>query len=72
YKGNFYSLPGGTYNGRGCKVLPEYKDGCIILFNSQQVELCRHMMNTGRGEKIINNDHLPLTLSRHEDLKLIS
>jgi hypothetical protein len=57
YKGNFYSLPSGTYKGRGCRVLLEYKDGCIILFNSDQEELCRHLVITGRGEKIINNDH---------------
>lgn len=57
YKGNFYSLPAGTYKGRGSKVLLEKQSTCIILYDLQHRELCRHLVSAGRGEKIINNDH---------------
>ena len=57
YKGNFYSLPGGTYKGRGSKVLLEKEGSSIVLYDLRRLELCRHLVCTGRGEKIINNDH---------------
>jgi hypothetical protein len=57
YRGNFYSLPAGTYQGRGSKVLLEKQGYWIVLYNLQQEELCRHLVSTGRGEKVINNHH---------------
>jgi hypothetical protein len=57
YKGNFYSLPGGTYKGRGSKVLLEKQGTCIVIYDLGHKELCRHLVSTGRGGKIINNDH---------------
>jgi hypothetical protein len=57
YKGNFYSLPAGTYQGRDSKVLLEKQGTCIVLYDLQHRELCRHLVSAGRGEKIINNDH---------------
>jgi transposase len=57
YKGNFYSLPHGTYQGRGSQVLLERMEDCIVLYNLQQHEICRHQVSAGNGEKIINNDH---------------
>jgi hypothetical protein len=57
YKGNFYSLPSGTYKGRGSKVLLEKEGSSIVLYDLRHLELCRHLVCTARGEKIINNDH---------------
>lgn len=57
YKGNFYSLPSGTYKGRGSQVLLEKQGTCIVLYNLEHEEICRHLVSTGSGEKIINNDH---------------
>src|SRR5690606_10309725 len=52
-----YSLPYDTYKGRGTKVALMQQDGSLIIFDSQQQELCRHTICTGVGQKIINNDH---------------
>lgn len=57
YKGNFYSLPSGTYRGRGSQVLLEKQGSCIVIYSLEQQELCRHLASSGSGEKIINNDH---------------
>ena len=57
YKGNFYSLPYGTYQGRGSKVLLEKADNCLVVYNLKNHELCRHLVRSGSGEKIINNNH---------------
>lgn len=57
YKGNFYSLPAGTYQGRGSEVLLEKQGVWIIVYTQDHAELCRHLVSSGRGEKIINNHH---------------
>jgi hypothetical protein len=57
YKGNFYSLPAGTYQGRGSKVLLDRQGAHIIIFNLDHHELCRHLVSSSRGERIINNHH---------------
>ena len=57
YKGNFYSLPCGTYQGRGSQVLLERQGDQVVLYSLEKLELCRHKVHTGSGEKIINNDH---------------
>jgi hypothetical protein len=57
YRGNFYSLPTGIYKGRGTKVLLEKQGECLVIYDLQQQELCRHTISLSRGEKIINNNH---------------
>ncbi|WP_315814078.1 IS21 family transposase [Paraflavitalea speifideaquila] len=57
YKGNFYSLPSSTYQGRGSQVLLARQGTCIVVYNLEHQELCRHLISSGSGEKIINNDH---------------
>lgn len=57
YKGNFYSLPCGTYQGRGSQVLLEKQGTCIVIYTLEHQELCRHLVSSGSGEKIINNNH---------------
>ncbi|MGB6116140.1 MAG: hypothetical protein WBF97_13775, partial [Comamonas sp.] len=57
YKGNFYSLPCGTYQGRGSQVLLERQGDHLVLYSPDRRELCRHPVSSGSGEKIINNDH---------------
>lgn len=57
YKGNLYSLPLGTYKGKGATVTLQATNGELIIFNENQEELCRHKVAAGRGQKIINTDH---------------
>lgn len=57
YRGNFYSLPYDTYQGRGTKVLLNVQDNDLVISNLEQQQLRRHELCSGVGQKIINNDH---------------
>ena len=58
YKSNLYSLPLGSYKGRGTLVSVFLDtDALIILNESGQVEICRHKKSSGKGLKILNSDH---------------
>ena len=57
WKGCFYSLPAGTYKGRGCKVAVITENGCIIISDLQGKEICRHTIAVGKGQKVTNTDH---------------
>ncbi|GAC1661745.1 MAG: IS21-like element ISBf2 family transposase [Flavisolibacter sp.] len=57
YKSNLYSLPLGTYKGRGSMVALCTEQDELILSSQENEELCRHKINNGRGLKIINTDH---------------
>jgi transposase len=57
FKGNYYSLPMGTYQGKGSQVALATDTGTISFFNTQQALICIHNINTGKGQRIINNDH---------------
>jgi transposase len=58
YKGNFYSLPLGTYQGKGTKVVLSTHDGQLIIGNEAgKAEICRHMLAIGSGKKVVNTDH---------------
>jgi hypothetical protein len=58
FKGNLYSLPLGTYQGRGSAVCLQVDgDLLIVLDDKGQGELCRHRVATGKGQKILNSDH---------------
>ena len=58
YKGNFYSLPLGTYQGKGSKVALSIDQGYLIVTDEAgKQELCRHRLAIGSGKKVINTDH---------------
>ena len=57
WKGCFYSVPSGTYTGRGCKVTVYAENGSVIISDLQGKELCRHIMAVGKGQKVTNTDH---------------
>ena len=57
WKGNFYSLPLGTYKGRGSTVMVQAEGDCLLLSSLEGVELCRHAISTAKGQKIKNTDH---------------
>ena len=64
WKGCFYSVPAGTYKGRGCKVAVHTENGCIIISDLptgqaglQGKEICRHTIALSKGQKVINTDH---------------
>lgn len=57
WKGNLYSLPLGTYTGRGSQVTVQAQQEELIIFQVEGLELCRHKIASGKGLKIINTDH---------------
>ena len=57
FKGNFYSLPLGTYKGKGSRVSLKAEEGQLLFFDEQGVLLCTHQLSISKGHKIINNDH---------------
>ena len=58
WKGNLYSLPLGTYSGRGCLVAVRAEQDELVIYDHQgNQELCRHKIAIGRGIKVINTDH---------------
>ena len=57
YKSNLYSLPLGTYKGRGTLVAVAVNQGELIISGKDEVELCSHKIASGQGIKIINTDH---------------
>lgn len=58
WKGNFYSVPYGTYRGRGsCLVAREENNELIMLMPESLAELCRHKIPQEKGLKVIKSDH---------------
>lgn len=57
WRGNFYSLPLGTYKGRGTCVLVGMDDKELVIQDMSKEELCRHICSPLRGQKILQTDH---------------
>lgn len=57
WKSNLYSVPLGTYKGRGTVLTMILAEGYIVLSDLQSQEICRHLVAPGTGKKIKNNDH---------------
>jgi hypothetical protein len=57
YKSNLYSLPIGTYKGKGTKVLLKITLDQLVLLNEKQEEICRHEICRLKGQKILSRDH---------------
>lgn len=56
YKGNFYSVPQGTYK-KGARVRLALIDQQLHILDEQGVLLCKHLIPEGKGNSIINNNH---------------
>jgi len=57
FRGNFYSLPLGTYTGKSTKILLEAKDGKLYLYNADNQLITAHDIHYGKGEQIRNSGH---------------
>lgn len=57
WKSNFYSLPLGTYQGRGTQVAVHVQQDKLMICGTEGNELCQHQIPSGKGLKIINTDH---------------
>ncbi|WP_134091299.1 IS21 family transposase [Olivibacter sp. XZL3] len=57
WKSNLYSLPLGTYKGRGTQVAVRNEENHLVITDTGNRELCRHIVFLGTGKKIINSNH---------------
>jgi len=58
YKGNFYTVPQGTYKRSETYVMVRLNDDAIHVYDNSEKFLCRHVMQQEtRGNTIINTDH---------------
>lgn len=68
YKSNFYSLPQGTYRGRGSQILLKQTDQTLGFYSLEQTLICTHELASGKGKTIINTNHRRDTSKRLEEL----
>ena len=62
YGANFYTLPKGTYKGRGTEVYVEEKDGMLHIYDRESGKtIYVHTIWTGRGKTVSNANHLRTT-----------
>jgi hypothetical protein len=57
WKSNLYSLPLGTYKGRGSVVAVGTENDHLVLCKADGSEICRHLIAVGKGQRIKNTDH---------------
>lgn len=57
FKSNLYSLPLGTYAGRGTQVLVSMVDDTLQITSTTGAVICKHRLASGRGLKVFNTDH---------------
>lgn len=57
WHGNFYSVPFGTYQGKGSEVVVRQEQDKLIVMDAELGELCKHTIPTEKGTKVIKSDH---------------
>ena len=57
YKGNFYSLPLGTYGGPGTTVSVCESEGVMTVFDTSGELIAEHAISVGRGVFVRNSGH---------------
>ncbi len=57
YKGNTYSLPIGTYKNENSRVNIKETDGKLIVQDENELIIAVHLIPSGKGHTIINNNH---------------
>ena len=57
FRGNFYSLPVGTYQGYDSVVFLIQENDSLIIHNNDKQEIARHQISNIKGKLISNNNH---------------
>lgn len=57
YKGNFYSLPMGTYQGDKTQVMLKQDKQTIYIYDLKDNLICSHTLSLEKGKTIINTNH---------------
>lgn len=69
YRGNFYSLPVGTYAGPGTLVVLEVRQNTLCLYAHDGRLLANHPIKSGKGTVVINNHHRRDTSAKRRELQ---
>jgi len=69
YRGNFYSLPVGTYEGPGTRVVLEVMQNTLVLKAQDGKLLANHLIESGKGTVVINNNHRRDTSAKLGELR---
>ena len=57
YKGNRYSVPAGTYKGKGTQVWVKIEGEELLICQKNKTVIARHQISPGKGKTIINSNH---------------
>lgn len=57
FKGNYYSVPQGTYKGRDSMVRVSTENDRLNISDEHNNHICSHPLCSDRGKKITNTDH---------------
>ena len=57
WKGNFYTLPSGTYKGRGTQVRVSKDNAAIVISDQANNHICTQIISMGKGNLVRNTDH---------------
>lgn len=69
YRGNFYSLPLGSYEGPGTKVLLSIEGSQLLLNHQDKRLLAQHTLEHSKGKIVMNNHHRRDTTSKIKALQ---
>lgn len=58
YKGNTYTVPTGTYKNDDTRVYVTEDNGDVLISDVDGVLIARHRIPAGRGQTVINKNHL--------------
>ena len=57
FRGNFYSLPLGSYKGSQTKIYLEINTSYLNIYSDEKILLATHLISLGKGELVRNTDH---------------
>jgi len=57
YKGNFYTLPEGTYKNKDTAVLLHTEEEKLCIYSIEKAPICKHPICKEKGKLIRNTDH---------------
>jgi hypothetical protein len=57
YKGNFYTVPMGTYQGTGTQVIVKENKNTVEIYTLKDELICTHNLSSQKGQTIANTNH---------------
>lgn len=57
YKGNFYSVPVGTFKGSDTYTVLSIREDHLYIYNLDMEQICVHTIPQSAGNKVINTNH---------------